>query len=144
MSSPDNPIDVDAWAKGTVPYTTETNQQNLGDTPPVNRKDRRRRDARQDDSTLRTVTTWRRKLSLASLVSLAVIVVAVALVCVFTTYLSLRNQLFCYRIIAPFKEVEYYPLPLPVSRSAHEVVLNELHYPEDVLSSLVDQHTEFR
>ena len=138
MSSAENPIDVDAWAKGTVPYTEGTNQQNPGDTPPVARKDRRRRVARQDDSTPTTVTTWRHKLSLAFLVSLAVIVVAVALVCL------VRNQLFCYRIIAPFKDVEYFPLPLPVSRSAHEVVLGELHYPEDVLSSLIDQHTEVR
>ena len=77
-----------------------------------------------------------------SLVSLAVIVVAVALVCMVPEYLSLRNQLFCYRIIAPFRDVEYFPLPLPVSLSAHEVVLDELRYPEDILSSLIDQHTQ--
>lgn len=77
-----------------------------------------------------------------SLVSLPVIVVAVALVCMVPEYLSLRNQLFCYRIIAPFRDVEYFPLPLPVNRSAHEVVLDELRYPEDILSSLIDQHTQ--
>ena len=142
MSSADNPIDVDAWADGTVPYTMEINQQNPGDTPPVNREDRRRRDVRQDNSTLRTVTPWRHKLSLACLVSLAVIVVAVTLVYVFETYLSLKNQQYCYNVLDPVKHVEFFPLPLPVSRSAHEVVLDKLHYPEAVLSSLVDQHTE--
>ena len=135
MSSADNPIDVDAWAM-------ETNQQNPRDTPPVNREDRRRRDVHQDDVTPTTVTTWRHKLSLASLVSLAVIVVAVALVCVFESYLSLRNQQYCYHVLDPVKHVEFFPLPLPVSHSAHEVVLDKLHYPEAVLSSLVDQHTE--
>ena len=141
MSSADNPIDVDAWAEGTVPYTMDSNQQNPGDTPSVNREDRRRRDVDQDDVTPTTVTTWRHNLSLAFLVSLAVIVVAVALVCVCT---SLRNQVFRYRIIAPFKDVEYIPLALPISRSAREVVLDKLHYPDYVLSSLVDQHTEVR
>ena len=81
---------------------------------------------------------------MSSLVSLAVIVVAIALVCMVPESPSqtLRNQLFCYRTIAPFRHVEYFPLPLPVSHSAHEVVLDELRYPEDILSSLIDQYTE--
>lgn len=81
---------------------------------------------------------------MTSLVSLAVIVVAIALVCMVPESPSqaLRNQLFCYRIIAPFTDVEYFPLPLPVSRSAHEAVLDELRYPEDIISSLIDRHTE--
>ena len=81
-----------------------------------------------------------------SLVSLAVIVVAVALVCMVpespSQDPSLRNQLFCYRIIAPFRDVEYFPLPLSISRSAHEFILDELRYPEEILSSLIDQHTQ--
>ena len=69
---------------------------------------------------------------------------AVALVCVFAIIRSISEKpvQYCYRILDPVKHVEFFPLPLPISRSAHEVVLDKLHYPEAVLSSLVDQHTE--
>ena len=117
--------------------STLTTPQNPGDEPLY---------IYQYGSTLTTVTTWKFKLSLASLVSLAVIVVAVAFVCMVPESLSVdlpcSNQLYCHRILSLVRQVESFPLPLPVDRSAHGVVLDKLRFPENILSSLVDQHTE--
>ena len=51
------------------------------------------------------------------------------------------NLPHCYHILDTARHAEFFPLPLPVNRSAHEVFLNEVRYPEDILSSLIDQHT---
>ena len=120
--------------------------QNPGDGPLCNLEDRLRKDVDQDDSTPTTVTTWRHRLSSASSVYLLVFVMAVALGYMIpisrSNDLSLNNRSYCHRILDLASHVDSFPLPLPINRSAYEVVLTELRYPEGILSSLVDQHTE--
>ena len=114
MSSTNEPFDL--WSKSFTEELnnpqddiTPTTPHNPGDEPP---------DVYQDDSTLTMVTSWRYKLSLASLVSLAVIVVAVALVYMVpkspSVDLSCSNRLYCHRILSLVRQVESIPLPLPV------------------------------
>ena len=142
MSSTNEPLDL--WSKSLTEElnnpqddVTPTTPHNPGDEPLY---------VYQYGSTLTTVTSWKFRLSLASSVSLAVIVVAVAFVYMepesLSVDLSCSNQLYCHRIFSLVRQVESFPLPLPVYRSAHGVVHDKLRYPENILSSLVDHHTE--
>ena len=157
MSSSNVPFNRDAWVRTsneqfnraawieTLRAKTETPRPNEENKPSRSWADWLRENFLQDDGTLTKVAESRSGLSLVLLVSLFVVVLVVTLGCMVpdssSKDLALSNRLDCLRIISPASSVKSLPLPLPVNRSAHELVFDRLHYPEGTLSSLIDQHT---